>query len=157
MKSIRTPLILAGIAAAAYIFYRNFKNFSQTYTATLGKIRFNKAETQRNAFLKAVFNVDLLVNNPSNLSGSIQAVKLNITMNNKLLATVNQTMKISLPANNQTLVPINVGISTLNIFGNITEAIQSITNKRPLQFEISGAVLTNYGTINIQEIANVTF
>lgn len=157
MRKITAPLIFAGLAAAGYIFYRNFAGFTQTFTATVGKIKFNARQTQANAFLRAIFNVDIIVNNPSNFAGTIQAVKLNVILNDKVLGQVNQSVKISVPAQNKTILPVEIGVSTLNLYSNLSEAIKSLSEKKPLNFKIVGTVLTNYGTININEIATVNF
>lgn len=157
MRKITAPLIFAGIAAAGYIFYRNFTGFKETFTATLGKIKFNPKATQANAFLRAVFNIDLIVNNPSNFVGNIQAVKLNVIIQDKILGTVNQTVQITVPAQNKTIIPVEIGISTINLYSNLSEAIKALTSKKPLNFKIVGTILTNYGSININEIATVNF
>jgi len=157
MNKTATPLIFAGIAAAAYVFYRNFKGFSQTYRITVGRIKFNSRATQANAFLRAIFDINLNITNPTNFTGNVQAVKLNVILNDKILGSINQTVKINIPAQNTVIIPVQVGVSTLNIYDNISNAIKALSNQEPLNFQIIGTVITNYGTVNINEIATVNF
>jgi hypothetical protein len=151
MRNIKTPLLLAGIAAAAYLTFRQFSGFAKTVTVRLGKIKFNPSATQQTIFTKAVFDVFLIVNNPSNFSGLVQGIKLNISLGGRLLATVNKTDRLTLQSNGETIIPVQVGISTLTLFGNISNAIQQLSGGSPLTFQVTGTVLTNYGQVDINE------
>jgi hypothetical protein len=155
MKGKATPFLIAGAAAAAYFLFRNAKNFGQTFRATISKVRFNKTETQRAAFLRAFFDVNIEINNPTGLNAKVQAVKLDVLLNKKIIGTVNQTSTIELTRQAKTILPVLVGINTLSLYGTISNAIKAFTSRQPLGFTVVGTILTNYGTINVSEYVNV--
>jgi len=155
MANVKTPLLIAAGAAAVFFLVRNAKNFGQTLRATVAKVSFNLKETQRAAFLKAFFNVNIEISNPSNFSASVQAVKLDLLLGKRVVGNVNQTVKIQIPKEGKTILPVLVGVNTLSLYGNINTAIKSLGSGTPLNFTVVGTVLTNYGTINVSEFVKV--
>lgn len=148
---IKTPLILAALAAAAYFTFRQFSGLTKTYTVRLGGIRFNNNASRSTLYTKAIFDVSLLLNNPTQFSGTVTGVKLDILLGSRVLATINKTDRLSIQASGQTIIPIQVGINTLTIYGNVSEAIRQLSGGQPLTFTVVGTVLTNYGQIPVNE------
>jgi len=148
---LKTPVIVAALAAAAYFTFRQFTGLVKTYTVRLGAIRFNSEASKQTLYTKAVFDVFLILTNPSNFTGSVTGVKLDILLGNRVLATINKTDRLTIKASGQTTVPIQVGINTLTLYGNVSEAIRSLTGQQPLTFRVVGAILTNYGQVDINE------
>lgn len=155
MANVKAPILIAAAAAGIYFLMRSAKNFGATMRATVQKVSFNLKETQRAAFLRAFFNVNLEITNPSNFSAQIQAIKLDVLMNKRVLGNINQTLKIEIPKEGKTILPVLVGINTLSLYGNINTAIKNLGAGTPLQFTVVGTVLTNYGTINVSEFVTV--
>jgi len=150
MKKI-LPYIIAAIGVGGYIYYRNVKNLVKTFTARIAKVSFNLKETQRALFLKAIFDVNIELKNPSAYTGTIEGVKLDVLISGKLLGSVNKTDKITIQANNSTIIPIQIGLNTLSLYGNISNAIKALSSGTPLTLNIVGTVLTNSGAIDLNE------
>lgn len=152
-KAIPVFLLAAGVAAALY--FRNVKDFMAAYTVKIGKIAFNMADTQAAGFLRIVLDVNLVLSNPSNLTGIINGVKLDMLYNGRIVASVNKTDALKINAGGTTIVPFKVAVSTLSLFSNLTEAYQALLNRKSIVVTVVGTVLTNSGTININERVNV--
>lgn len=155
MKKNIIPVIVGAGALAAFFIYRNYQNFTKTFTAEIGRVRFNPKQTQGALFTSVFFDIDLIIKNPSAFTGIIKAVKLDIILSGRVLGTVNQVSAVTLPKEASTVLPVTVGVNTLSLFPNISDAIKSISAGKPLSFQIVGTILTNYGTININNVANV--
>jgi LEA14-like dessication related protein len=148
-KNILLPAVLVG---AAFLVYRNFTNFKKTFTATIGRVTFDLKETQRNLFLKLVFNVFITVDNPSRFTGEVRGIKLDVLLNGQSVGSVNQSgTRITLQSENRTVIPVNIGLNTLSLFPTINAAIQAFKNRTPIKFQVVGTILTNYGTVDINE------
>lgn len=152
---MKKPLFIAAIAAAGYLVYRNLTNLVKTYTVTIGAVKFNLPATKQNLFLKAIFDINLILDNPTNFAGNLKAVKLDIIFNDRLIGTVNKTTSIKINATGQTVIPIQAGISTLTLYQNISDAITAITNRSPINLQIIGTVLTSSGSLDIKENVQV--
>lgn len=157
MKGKILPLIAGAGLLGAYFVYRNWQNFTKTYRAGIGRIKFNLKETQRSLYTKAYFDIQIIVTNPSNFTGIVKAVKLDVLINNKVLGTVNQSLQVNIEKQAQTVVPISVGINTLSLFTNISEAIKALGAKKPINVRVVGTVLTNYGAINIDNATTASY
>lgn len=156
MKRNVIPFIIGGGALAAFFIYRNYQNFTKTFTAGIGRVRFNLKQTQSALFSNIFFDVDLIIRNPSAFTGVVKGVKLDVILSNRVLGSVNQVSAVTLPKEASTVLPVTIGVNTLSLFPNISEAIKSISAGKPLNFQIVGTILTNYGTVNINNVATVS-
>jgi len=152
-KAIPLILVAAGVAAALY--FRNAKDFLAAYTVRVGRIAFNMADTQAAGFLRVVLDVNLVLSNPSNFTGMINGVKLDLLYGGRIVAGVNKTDALKINAGTSTVVPFKVSISTLSLFSNLQAAYQALVNKQAIVLTVVGSVLTNSGTINVNERINV--
>lgn len=157
MKGKLLPILAGAGLLGAYFVFRNWQNFTKTYRAGVGRIKFNLKDTQRSLFTKAFFDIQIIVTNPSNFTGIVRAVKLDVLVNNRVLGTVNQSLQVNIEKQGQTVVPISVGLNTLSLFSNISEAIKSIGAKKPIELRVVGTVLTNYGAINIDNATTASY
>lgn len=157
MKGKLLPILTTAGLLGAYFVYRNWQNFSKTYRAAVGRIKFNLKDTQRSLFTKAFFDIQIIVTNPSGFTGIVRAVKLDVLVNNRLLGTVNQSLQVNIEKQGQTVVPISVGLNTLSLFSNVSEAIKAIGAKKPIELRVVGTVLTNYGAINIDNATTASY
>jgi hypothetical protein len=150
------PIIGVGaVAAFLYYYWDSFKNLVATYKVNISSIKFNSRDTAQSFYLTAFFDVMLKFTNPSNFVGTVSAVNLNILLNNRKVATVNKSISIQIKAKDVTYIPISVGISTLNLYGNVTDAIQQLNNTKSLSFTVQGTVITSGGTIDVNETIRV--
>lgn len=150
MKKI-LPFIIAAAGIGGYLYYRNLKNLAKAYTAKIARVSFNMKETQKAAFLKAIFDVNIELNNPSQFTGVIEGIKLDVLVNKKILGTVNKTDKLTINANGTTIIPVQVGLNTLSLYGTLNNAIKAITSGTPLALNIVGILITQAGNINVNE------
>lgn len=153
-KGLTTAIILAA-AGGGYLLYRNFKSFAATFSASIGRIKLNTKASQQTGFLRAVFDVNLIVNNPSNFTGQLKGCKLNVIYQGKLLATINNNLQVNIPKQQAVTIPVQVAVPTLSIFSNLNSAIIALTGGQRLTFQVIGSVLTNYGEVKIDQTLNV--
>lgn len=152
MAKINTKKYLFPIAlgaAALYVYWRNLKGFVTTSTVTLGKVVFNKAETNKSLFTKLVLDLYLEIKNPSSFSGSLKGVKLDLLVNNNSLGSINSTETQILQPNGTTTVIVQAGVNSLQLIGNIAAVYKAIRDKKSVGFRIVGDVYTSFGTNHI--------
>jgi hypothetical protein len=157
MKGKLLPLLAGAGVLGAYFLYRNWQNFSKTYRAGVGRIKFNAKDTQRSLFTKAFFDINIIVTNPSSFTGIVRAIKLDVLVNNRVLGTVNQSLQVNIEKQGDTVIPISVGINTLGLFTNISEAIKALGAKKPIEIRVVGTVLTNYGAVKIDNATTASY
>lgn len=143
------PLVL--LAAGGLYVFSQLKNFGKTLTVRIGGISFNKAKSAASAYLKAVFNVKLIVANSSNLQGVIKGGKLSLIFNNRVVGGVDRIAETTINAGADTIVPLEATVSTLNLVSNISDLLRIVGSGQPIKFKVVGALLTSYGTVDIAE------
>jgi hypothetical protein len=143
------PLIL--LAAGGLYVFSQLKNFGKTLTVRIGGISFNAAKSAATGYLKAVFNVKLIVANSSNLQGIIKGGKLSLIFNNRIVGGVDRIAETTVTAGADTVVPLEATVSTLNLVSNISDLLRIVGSGQPLKFKVVGTLLTNYGTVDIAE------
>jgi len=141
------PVILVGGALFAY--WRNIKGFASTSTVTLGKVVFNKAETNKTLFTRLVMDLYLEVKNPSNFQGTLRGVKLDLIVNDNNLGAVNSTATQIIQPNGTTTLIVQGSVNSLQLLGNIANVYKAIRDKKDISFRIVGDVYTSFGTTRI--------
>jgi hypothetical protein len=149
-------LIVGAIAAAGFFLYRNFMDFSKTYQVRVGRMKFNSRETLQALFSKIFVDVDLIVKNPTNFTGTVTAIKLNFIFNQRIIASIEKTTNTAISKQSDTVLPVTAGINTLSLFPSIDEAIKQVKSGKPINIQIIGTVLTNYGTVNLNNVATLS-
>ena len=145
-------LILA--AAGAWI-YSQSRNFINTLSVGLGKISFDWKLTQQQAFMFAVFNVNLLLRNQSAVNASVTGGKIMMFLNDRLVGGVDSIAITRIVENGVTTIPLVAKVSTLNLVPTISNLIAMINTGAPIKFRIQGVINTSVGVFNIDEVQEV--
>jgi LEA14-like dessication related protein len=149
------PVLLAG--GALYYYWRNIKGFLTTSTVTLGKVAFNKAETNKALYTRFVMDLYLEVKNPSAFQGTLKGVKLDLLVNGNSLGTVNTTNTQIIQPNGTTTLIVQGSINSLQLLGNIANIYKAIRDKKDIAFRVVGDVYTSFGTnhIDVLKLVNL--
>jgi LEA14-like dessication related protein len=149
------PVLLAG--GALYYYWRNIKGFLTTSTVTLGKVAFNKAETNKALYTRFVMDLYLEVKNPSAFQGTLKGVKLDLLVNGSSLGTVNTTDTQIIQPNGTTTLIVQGSINSLQLLGNIANIYKAIRDKKDIAFRVVGDVYTSFGTnhIDVLKLVNL--
>lgn len=144
------------LAGAAYYLASKLTDLDKKIGVKLGSISFNKTLTQGANFFKIFFNVNLSINNASSLQGTIKGGSINLIINNRLLATVSNIQSFTIDANKIVNISLPVGINSLSLFSNILDVIALVKGGGSIVVNVKGDILTNIGTITINETKTVT-
>jgi len=145
-------LILA--AAGAWI-YSQSRNFINTLSVGLGKISFDWRLTQQQAFMFAVFNINLLVKNQSSIGTNVTGGKIMLFLNDRLVGGVDSIALSKIVGNSVTTIPLVAKVSTLNLVPTISNLIAMINTGAPIKFKIQGVINTSVGVFNIDQVQEV--
>jgi LEA14-like dessication related protein len=148
------PVILVG--GALYYYWRNIKGFITTSTVTLGKVVFNKAETNKTLYTRLVMDLYLEVKNPSAFQGTLKGVKLDLLVNNNSLGSVNTTDTQIIQPNGTTTLIVQGSVNSLQLLGNIANVYKAIRDKKDISFRVVGDVYTSFGTNRIDVLKLVS-
>lgn len=148
-------VLLVAAGAAAWTYYNSFKDFVRTLVVRLSRVTFDNSRTKGALWLKMFFDVVLNVANPTEFEGTVKAVKLSVTYNDRLLATIDKTENIVIRPRSDTSLTFNVGVNTFSIFSNLADAYTAIQSGKPIVLKVSGVVVTNMGTATIKEDARL--
>jgi hypothetical protein len=151
-----TLLKVGLLAGAAYYLANKLTDLDKKIGVKLGSISFNKTLTQGANFFKIFFNVNLSINNASALQGTIKGGTINLIINNRLLATVSNIQSFTIDANKSVNISLPVGINSLSLFSNILDVIALVKGGGSIVVNVKGDILTNVGTIIINESKTVT-
>lgn len=150
-------LIKVGLlAGAAYYLANKLTDLDKKIAVKIGSISFNKTLTQGANFFKIFFNVNLSITNASALQGTIKGGTINLIINNRLLATVSNIQSFTIDANKSVNISLPVGINSLSLFSNILDVITLVKGGGSIVVNVKGDILTNVGTIIINESKTVT-
>lgn len=142
---------------AAYFIMSKLTDLDKKIGVKIDSVSFNKALTQQAGFLKLFINLNLSINNQSDLQGDIKGGNIYVYVKDKLLATVSNFNKVGIPARNSVRVSLPVGINTLSIVPTVTDIIKIISaGKGSITINIKGDILTSFGTVNINEVKTVS-
>jgi hypothetical protein len=150
-------LFFTGCTVAAIYLLRNASDFGKTYSARVGSVKYNDRLTRQSLFFKIFLDVNLILRNPSSFTGTVRGLNLNVLFGGRNIATVQQNTSIQVPRQTDTVIPVNVGVSTLTLFPSVNEAILAIKNRKPIQITVAGTVLTNYGSIDVNNVSSIQF
>jgi hypothetical protein len=153
---MNTLLKVGLLAGAAYYLANKLTDLHRKIGVKLGSISFNKTLTQGANFFKIFFNVNLSINNASALQGTIKGGSINLIINNRLLATVSNIQSFTIDANKSVNISLPVGINSLSLFSNILDVIALVKGGGSIVVNVKGDILTNLGTITINETKTVT-
>lgn len=148
------PLVIIG-AGLAY-FYNQFNVFRTNLQVQFGTISFNLKETQRNLFAKIILNLNLIIKNPSRITGKITGGKLDVIVNGKIVGSVLNIGGTTINAGVDTIAPLQIAINTLAIFPTVSDLIKMVGKGGSQTLQVTGNLLTSFGEIKINEKINFT-
>lgn len=131
---------LAGIAAV-YWFSRGATNIADSLRVRFSKIGFNFDETRKSLFTRLYFNATVNLVNPTNRDVNIQRVAVGVSYNNKPVGVVYRDNSVTVGKYASTDVSLLVGVSTLNIYRTISDAVSALTSQKPITFNVVGQVV----------------
>ena len=149
-KALGTILPLALIGLGVY-YYQSAKNFANTLLVKFKGAKFNQDLTKGSFFLKVWFDVSLDIINPSNFSATVNGINLLVYYNNTAIARIAKTDQITIEANHTTPLTFQMGVPVQSIFSNVGSAVTAIAAHQKIYIDVKGTVLTNSGTINVNE------
>jgi hypothetical protein len=146
---------LAAAAGLIYYFKDQIRDFGRSLSVKIGKISFNRQASAAAAYLKIFFNVNLVVNNSSQLQGILKGGKLNLIVKDKVIATVDKIGSVTISGGQSITIPISVGVNTFSLVPTISDLLKVIGTGAAVTVRAVGVINTNYGDININEIHTV--
>ena len=151
-KATTTAIILGAAAIGAFILYKTgaLKSFLKTYRVKLGKPSFNQSETAGSWYSKVFINVPLLLDNPTNLEGTVTAVKLDVGLNGKKVTEIQKSGTAQIKPNSVSTINLLVGIPVTSVPGLVKIVTQGIKGTS-INLTINGAIDTTEGLVNINE------
>ncbi len=147
---------VAVIAAGLYYFKDQLANFGRSLSVKLGKITFDKSKSQGAAFLRLYFNVNFIVSNPSKVQGTVKGAKLNLIVNKKVIASIDNTSNIIINAGSTMTFPVSVIINPLVLVPTIADLLKILGSGTAVNICVVGTMVTNYGNVNVNECQTVT-
>lgn len=121
------------------------------FTYKLGKFKFDNALSAKNYYGKLFFNVELLINNPTNTQLTIQGVNFEFFSEGIKIGEFNDNKSFVVGANTTTIKQLLVQFDTANVTTGIVNAIR---NKK-LTINYSGIIRTNAIAIKYNDSVNV--
>ena len=144
------------IAAGVYYFKDQLANFGRSLSVKLGKINFDKSKSRSAAFLRLYFNVNFIVSNTSNVQGVVKGARVNLLINKKIVAYVDNTSNIIINAGSTMTFPVSVIINPLVLVPTIADLLKILGSGTSVNVCVVGTVVTNYGNVNVNECQTVT-
>jgi LEA14-like dessication related protein len=143
--------IVAVIAAGIYF---SDKEFDDNVNFSIGKIKFNLKDSAASLFTKLHFSVEGKINNPTNLSVTVNGITATVYFKGKAIANLNQNEQFNVAPNNSTSILSDVAVNTLNVFTSIDQAKQMISSKQ-VELNIIGKINLNSGVLSINKQVKV--
>lgn len=153
MKAGNTILILGGLGVLA--FASGAMNFAKTVRVGFGSVKWNIKESGRALYLKLYFDLKLIISNPSSFAIDVTAVNLVASFNGRPLAKVVSPGNIKIAGKGESAVTVLVGLDSLSLFQNVTDAISFIASGKGLTLDLEGRVNTSGGNVDIKQKVNV--
>lgn len=143
---------LGALAVAGFLYYsKNAGDFAKTMLVKFRGAKFNESLTKGSFFLKVWFDVSIDVVNPSNFTGTVNGINLLVYYNNATIGRISKTDQFTIQANHTTPLTFQLGVPVQTIFSNAGAAITAFATHQKLYVDVRGSVLTNAGTVNVNE------
>jgi LEA14-like dessication related protein len=140
---------LAAAAAAAYYLLTGKKAAIENLIVKPIDIAINSSKT---SIYKLVFNLKLKITNESNFSVKVNAIDVDVIVNNNIIGEVQKNLPIVIAPNKTEIVIIELSVQNLAI---IETVLNIITMGGKITAGVQGNVITDLGKVNFNYSANI--
>lgn len=140
---------IAAAVAAGYYLLKGKKSAIENLIVKPIDIGINSSKT---SILKLVFNLKLKITNTSNFSVKVNAIDVDILVNNNIIGDVQKNLPIVIPPSQTEIVIIELGLQNLSVIETILNIIEM---GGKLTAGVQGNVTTDLGKVNFSYSANV--
>ena len=140
---------IAAAVAAGYYLLTGKKAAIENLIVKPIDIAINSSKTN---FLKLVFNLKLKITNTSNFSVKVNAIDVDVIVNNNIIGEVQKNLPIVVPPNKTEIVTIELSVQNLAVVQTI---VNMFLNNEKLSAGVQGNVTTDLGKVNFSYSANI--
>ena len=152
-KKILIPVVLgAGIVLGKKLW--DSYDFIKNASVELKNLNIKSGNLERGDYSKFVFDLILILKNPTSLSGKITEINIDIFGNQKFLAKVQSSKKFEILPHKAVSFHSDVILNTDKI-PNLINAIEEAIQNKSFAFNYVGFVKTNLGTFEINQQQNI--
>ena len=154
-KKLIIPGVLIGGGIAIFVYMNRAKTFAKNLAIQLKGVALDFNKTRQSLFLTTWTNINIAVNNPTKFESKITSLNLVVSFNGREVGRINKIGDLVVNAESSNNLTIPVGINSLSLFANVSTAIQAISNKMPINLNISGIINSTAGNYSINQIVKV--
>jgi len=149
------PVIL--VAAAGLLYFMNQgKKFATGLTAKIKGVKFNNKASLAAGYLKIYLDGMISLNNPSQLQGKIESVKVYAIYKDKIIGELNSYVSTNINPGAVSDLPVQFSVNTLALVPSIADIIKVIGKGISQSLIIKGSINTNIGEVVINETITFT-
>jgi LEA14-like dessication related protein len=154
-KKIILPIILgAGFLVIDKVL--KIKDFLRLATIELKNINIKSENLRNGDYSKIIFDLILILKNPTKLSGQIQSIYIDVYINGKKFANVKSAKAIEILPMKAITFHNDITIKTENLPIDLYNIIAAAIDNKNVNFNFVGVIRTNLGSINIDKKQTVT-
>jgi hypothetical protein len=147
-------VLLAVLAGYAIWQYSEFQKFSKSFSLKISKIGFDLPRSLNDSFKNIWLNVTITVNNPTELSQSLDKIILAASYNGKIVGSLETATVVQLKTGENIYI-LPVRLDTLKLFSSVAEAVTAIQSKQGVSLNLDGTAKLGSYTIPIKQTVKV--
>ncbi len=149
------PVILVAAAGILY-FILEGKKFATGLTAKIKGVKFNNKASLYAGYMKIYLDGIISLNNPSQLQGQIQSIKVYAIYKDKIIGELNSFVTTPIQPGGTSDLPVQFYVNTLALVPSIADIIKVIGKGISQSLIIKGSINTNIGEVLINETITFT-
>lgn len=138
------PLLLLG-GAAWYLM--EGEKFRKQYRLSFFGVSIDKDATRAAAYRRLVFTVKLRLDNPTDLAGTIKAVRLRFSWKGAPIGEVYDSGPQRIAAKSTSIVEVPVSIQPADVAANAADLVREFIRRGKIDLNVKGSVMTGAGTL----------
>ena len=154
-KALNNAVLISAPLAlyAGFKLYEAF-DFSQKVSIELKNINIKAKQSADSDYSKLVFDLILILRNPTNYEGRISKINIDVYGNGKYLGNLSNTSGFMILKKKIISLHNDLTINT-DKAGEIVEAIIEAINTKKFKLHFIGSMKTSFGTFKINQVQNV--
>ena len=143
----RPPLIPLLLLGGAAWYLMEGEQFRKQYRLSFFGVSIDKDATRESGYRRLVFTVKLRLDNPTDFSGTIQAVRLRFSWKGVQIGEVYDAGPKRIEAKTTSIIEVPVSIQPADFAANAAGLIREFIRRGKIDLNVKGSVMTGAGTL----------
>lgn len=145
----RPPLIPLLLLGGAAWYLMEGEQFRKQYRLSFFGVSIDKDATREAGYRRLVFTVKLRLDNPTEFSGTVQAVRLRFSWKSIQIGEVYDVGPKRIEAKTTSIIEVPVSLQPAEFAANAAELIREFIRKGRIEVNVKGSVMTASGTLYV--------